>query len=90
MRDKRYTYAKYLVDGKELLFDNVNDPKQTKNLVAEPEFAEILVGKRQQMASKMKELNDEFKPCSWYRGRWVDENRCIRASAKGKFCQDGF
>ena len=90
VRDKRYTYAKYLVDGKELLFDNVNDPKQTKNLVAEPEFAEILVGKRQQMASKMKELNDEFKPCSWYRGHWVDENRCIRAAAKGKFCQDGF
>ena len=90
VRDKRYTYAKYLVDGKELLFDNVNDPKQTKNLVAEPDFAEILVGKRQQMASKMKELNDEFKPCSWYRGHWVDENRCIRAAAKGKFCQDGF
>ena len=38
----------------------------------------------------MKELNDEFKPCSWYRGHWVDENRCIRAAAKGKFCQDGF
>lgn len=85
VRDKRYTYAKYLVDGKELLFDNLSDPKQTKNLVEEEKYAKILKKKREQMLSKMFELNDEFKPCTWYRGRWVDENRCIKASAKGEF-----
>src|SRR5262245_31936383 len=26
VRDKRYTYARYLRDGKELLFDNIEDP----------------------------------------------------------------
>ncbi len=85
VRDKRYTYATYLVDNSELLFDNIKDPKQTVNLVNDPKLFKVLEEKRRQMKNKMRELNDEFKPCSWYRGRWVDEDRCIQASAKGKF-----
>ena len=85
VRDKRYTYATYLVDNSELLFDNIKDPKQTVNLVNDPKLFKVLEEKRRQMKNKMRQLNDEFKPCSWYRGRWVDEDRCIQASAKGKF-----
>lgn len=77
IRDKQYTYAKYLIDGSELLFDNIKDPKQTNNLFFSPKHAKILDEKRKQMNARMKELNDEFKPCTWYRGRWVDDNRCI-------------
>lgn len=87
VRDQRYTYARYRADGSELLFDNLNDPKQTRNLVDEPEVAPVLAKKRKQMTDKMKELNDNFAPCSWYRDQWVDENRCIRASARGAFPQ---
>lgn len=85
VRDKRYTYAKYLVDGKELLFDNLLDPRQTRNLVGDDRYVEVLEEKRRQMSAKMIELNDGFHPCTWYRGRWVNENRCIFSSAKGLF-----
>ena len=85
VRDKRYSYAKYLVDGKELLFDNLLDPRQTRNLVGDDRYVEVLEEKRRQMSAKMIELNDGFHPCTWYRGRWVNENRCIFSSAKGLF-----
>ena len=85
VRDKQYTYARYLIDGSELLFDNIADPRQTQNLVNHREYDKILKRMRKQMQTKMHELKDEFKPCSWYRGKWVDEERCIQAAAKGTF-----
>lgn len=87
VRDKQYTYARYLIDGSELLFDNIADPRQTQNLVNHREYDKILKRMRKQMQTKMHELKDEFKPCSWYRGKWVDEERCIQAAAKGPFKQ---
>ena len=41
LRDKRYTYAVYRVDGAELLFDHVNDPYQMSNLVKIPAYREL-------------------------------------------------
>lgn len=84
VRDKRYTYARYLRDGKELLFDNINDPLQKTNLVSNPDYADKLNEMRSKMASRMEELNDEFKQCTWYRDHWT-ENRVIKASARGRF-----
>ena len=84
VRDKRYTYARYLRDGKELLFDNINDPLQKTNLVSNPDYADKLNEMRSKMASMMEELNDEFKQCTWYRDHWT-ENRVIKASARGRF-----
>ena len=40
IRDKRYTYAIYLRDKSELLFDNQADPWQMTNLVKNPAAAE--------------------------------------------------
>ena len=37
------------------------------------------------MADKMEELNDEFKPCTWYRDHWMYNNYSIKAAAKGEF-----
>ena len=85
VRDKRFTYAKYLVDGSELLFDNQLDPQQTKNLIDDLYYTEIYKKMKDRMASKMKELNDDFKVMSWYKDNWVDENRNIIRSAKGNF-----
>jgi len=85
VRNKRYTYARYLIDGKELLFDNLKDPKQTINLSDEPDLSGIKSLLKGSMAKKMRELNDEFKPCTWYRDNWTDGNRNIISSAKGDF-----
>ncbi len=84
VRDKQYTYARYLVDGKELLFDNLNDPLQTVNLVDNTAYQEKLRELRGKMADKMDELNDQFLPCTWYRDHWT-EDRIIKASAQGSF-----
>ena len=85
VRDKRYTYARYLRDASELLFDNKSDPWQMKNLVDDPAHKDALARLRKQMAAKMKSLNDTFEKCTWYRDHWMDGNRNIIASARGKF-----
>ena len=84
VRDKQYTYARYLKDGKELLFDNLNDPLQAVNLVDNTVYQEKLIELRNKMADKMDELNDQFMPCTWYRDHWT-EDRIIKASARGRF-----
>lgn len=85
VRDKRYTYARYLVDGKELLFDNIEDPLQKVNLAENPKFSRKLKRMKTLMARKMNELNDDFLPCTWYRDNWTDGNRIIIKAAKGEF-----
>lgn len=85
VRDKRYTYARYLRDGSELLFDRKYDPFQKKNLVHDKSYSKVLATLRKQMQSKMKELNDEFKPSTWYRDHWMYKNYSIKAAAKGEF-----
>ncbi len=85
VRDKRYTYAVYLYDKCELLFDNKADPLQMKNLAADPAHKKTLDRLRAQLARKMKTLGDTFEKCSWYRDHWTDGERNIIASARGKF-----
>jgi arylsulfatase A-like enzyme len=85
VRDKRFTYARYLIDGSELLFDNQKDPLQMNNVVDDPYYQDVYQDLKSKMKSKMEELNDEFKPSSWYRDKWIDESRNIISSAKGKF-----
>jgi len=87
IRDKRFTYARYLVDGSEHLYDNQNDPLQMTNLAGDPDWKDKLVQMQKAMASKMQELNDEFKPCTWYRDNWMssEDQYSIVAAAKGKF-----
>jgi arylsulfatase A-like enzyme len=85
VRDKRFTYAKYLRDGKELLFDRKTDPLSKTDVADEAKYAVDLDRLRKIMKSKMAELKDEFKPCSWYRDNWMYKKYSIAAGAKGKF-----
>jgi len=85
VRDKRYTFARYHVDGKELLFDNRKDPLQMNNLIQDPGYQLIAEKLRNLMAEKMKGLNDTFETCTWYRDHWTDGDRNIIAGARGKF-----
>jgi len=86
VRSKRYTYARHLVDGSEHLYDNRSDTFQMRNLAQDPAFEATLRGLREGMAAKMADLNDEFKPLSYYR-RWMaeDDPYSVVASARGPF-----
>lgn len=91
LRDKQFTYALYRGSGrlprKELLFDNVSDPYQMTNLIDTPDYAKVADRFREMLQDRMSELNDTFPASTWYRGRWVDHNRIIVASARGPFPQ---
>jgi arylsulfatase A-like enzyme len=86
VRTKRYTYARYLVDRSEHLYDNHSDPRQMKNLAGDPAFESTLGELREAMRAKMEDLNDEFQPLSSYR-RWMaeDDPYSVVASARGPF-----
>lgn len=85
VRDKRYTYGVYLLDGKELLFDNIADPYQLSNLAGDPRFGAEKSRLRQGMEKIMARINDHFQPSSWYRDNWTDGNRQIIRSATMEF-----
>ncbi len=85
VRDTRFTYAKYLCDGKELLFDRQNDPHSKHNVAEEAAYNHDLERLRRVMRDKMNELKDEFKPCTWYRDHWMHKKYSIKAAAKGLF-----
>ncbi len=80
LRTKRYTYAVYLSDRSELLFDNQSNPLQLHNLVREPAYAELLTQLRQKLQQKMGSLKDEFRPCTWYRDHWTEDRIIIRTA----------
>ena len=82
IRDKRFTYARYLFNGSELLFDNRHDPNQTTNLATDPTHSDKLTVMREKMNRKMNLINDDFQTCTWYRDHWTD-NRVIIRSGPG-------
>lgn len=85
VRDERFTYAKYLRDGKELLFDRKGDPLMKKDVSADPSYQQQLKRLRGFMTKKMTALRDEFKACTWYRDHWMYRKYSIKAAAKGEF-----
>lgn len=89
LRDRQFTYAilrgSERLPRKEVLFDNVSDPYQMINLIDEPACAQTAERFREMLCDLMSDLNDTFPASTWYRGRWVDENRIIVASARGRF-----
>lgn len=85
VRDERYTYATYLRDSSELLFDRKLDPYEKNNVIGDKKYRSVAKMMRGRMAEKMEELNDEFKPCTWYRDHWMYKGYSIESSARGKF-----
>ncbi|HNT36806.1 MAG TPA: sulfatase-like hydrolase/transferase, partial [bacterium] len=73
LRDKRYTYAVYRRDGKELLFDNQNDPYQMTDLAESPEHTTVMEHFRRMLKRRMEELDDNFEASSWYRDHWTKD-----------------
>lgn len=80
LRDKRFTYAVYRVDGAELLFDNVSDPYQLRNLAAEPRQSETLNRFREMLRAQMAALGDTFERSTWYRDHWTRDRIILRSA----------
>ncbi|HOQ04814.1 MAG TPA: sulfatase-like hydrolase/transferase [Anaerohalosphaeraceae bacterium] len=83
VRDKQYTYAQYKVDGKELLFDNINDPYQMTNLADNSSYQDKKNELRSKMLAKMASISDTFEVSTYYRDNWTDGNRVILRGARG-------
>jgi arylsulfatase A-like enzyme len=80
LRDKRYTYAVYRADGRELLFDNRADPYQTQDLAADPGHAAVRERFRGAIQDRMAALGDRFEACSWYRDHWTADRVIVRTA----------
>lgn len=81
VRDGQHTYAIYRRDRSELLFDNLSDPLQLKNLASDRAHHTELIHYRALLDAWMKEHNDRFEGCTWYRDQWtVDRNIVNTAS----------
>ncbi len=78
IRSKRFTYAVYKIDGKEFLFDNINDPYQMNNLYYNKDYSEIYKALKAEMYLKMKKIGDTFEKNSFYKKYWV-KDRIINA-----------
>jgi len=82
LRSKRHTYATYRLDGSELLFDNLQDPYQMRNLAGQPAYAALLADMRQQLAARMAALQDNFEACTWYERNWTRDRRILRSATQ--------
>jgi arylsulfatase A-like enzyme len=69
LRTERHTYLRDL-HGPWLLFDNREDPYQTRNLAGDPSHAEILHKLDDELTKKLKSLGDEFLPGEEYFRRY--------------------
>lgn len=69
IRTERYTYTRDL-NGPWLLYDNQNDPYQLKNLINDPEYAEIQSGLENQLQEILSHRGDEFKEGKYYMEKW--------------------
>lgn len=74
-RTERFTYAVYRLGKKELFFDNINDPFQTKNLIDDPSFAAVIKTIKNKMYAEMQRVGDDFEKNSFYKKYWVEERR---------------
>lgn len=80
LRSNQYTYARFRADGSELLFDNLKDPWQMRNLVDDHEHSAVLADFRAQLAQRMAALNDIFQTCTWYERNWTRDRIILRTA----------
>ena len=78
LRSKQYTYAIYRKDRKELLFDNLKDPYQLRNLAESAGQERTLDRFRALLKTRMKELDDTFEASTWYRDHWTKDRIITR------------
>jgi arylsulfatase A-like enzyme len=81
LRGKRFTYAVHRADGREELYDNLNDPHQVRNLAADPTYADVVRHLQSLLRRRMEELGDSFEACTWYRDHWTRDRVILHGPA---------
>lgn len=79
LRTERYTYVEDLT-GPWMFFDNKRDPFQLENLVKSDRHKKVMKQFSKQLAGRLEEMNDEFKPGMDYIQDWnyhVDETGTV-------------
>ncbi len=76
---KRYTYVKWLA-GKEELYDNLEDPFQMHNLVAEQGAKETLLELRWRLKELMVTAHDDFLNGRQYASWYTDQRNLVRTA----------
>lgn len=76
IRSESFTYAIYRKDGKEFLFDNINDEYQMNNLIGDKNFEDVYISLKSELMKKMNKIGDGFEKNSFYRKYWI-KNRKI-------------
>lgn len=66
-KTKQFTYAVYKSDNEEMLFDNLNDPIQTVNLIYDKIYLDVGKKIKDEMYSEMARINDNFENNSYYK-----------------------
>lgn len=84
-RTKQYTYAVYLTDGQEFLFDDDRDPKQMQNLIDIPEYTALAKDLRRKMYQKMEEIGDTFEKNTYYEKNWICDRKILKKTERGKY-----
>jgi arylsulfatase A-like enzyme len=69
IRTARHTYVRDL-NGPWLLFDNVSDPYQQKNLIGLPEHAALQKELDERLQKKLQAQRDSFRPGTEYIAKW--------------------
>lgn len=69
LRTEKYTYVEDL-RGPWLLFDNLRDPYQLENLIAEPGHEVLASQFAGRLKSKLEKQGDDFQPAHVYIKRW--------------------
>ena len=79
-RTKQYTYAIFLSDKEEHLYDNIADPEQMNNLANNADFMQIKKELSLLMYDEMSKINDNFEPNTYYEKNWVKNRRIVKTA----------
>ncbi len=69
IRTIRYTYVRD-INGPWLLYDNLNDPYQLKNICGNPEYKNLQLKLDNLLTNELQKRNDEFLPGKEYMEKW--------------------
>ena len=81
VKTQSHTYAKWL-NGGELLYDDLEDPGQMRNMADRPESCLVLKRMRELLEHLLRQAHDTFPPGTGYAG-WYDDERNLRRTALG-------
>jgi arylsulfatase A-like enzyme len=82
VRTRTHTYAKWLAEGREELYHNLDDPCQMTNLAEGQQDLPVLRRLRARLTDLLADAHDEFLPGTAY-ADWYDDERNLQRTALG-------